>query len=133
MQKEIKNELFSIVCENSKACFSDEAELNMCLSLLRNLDTALESDFLFALKLFSSKNNKAGFYGIKEISAILANIIAERIQKEIKTTKIKHFKRSEESQKVILSEYFLKKQYSNLPLWFLDFLREKLREDIKNA
>lgn len=121
-----KKEFFNTILKSEKARFSDETELKLCADLLTLLDSSEWLDVVLKVKLFSTKSNMAGFYGLKELSLILAEKIISKSQEQARQAQLKNYHGSDESALAILQEFFISQNLKNHPLWFQNFVREKL-------
>lgn len=107
---------------SEKAKFSDELELKMCGELLEKIPEKMREEFLYSLKFLETKYNPAGFYGLREVSKILANLLSKNAEARAKKAKLENYTKSEESESWLLKRYFLMQALKNYPAWFLEFV-----------
>lgn len=121
------------IFESEKARFIDECELQMASEVLANISTEVLEILLKRTKLFSTSKNQGGFYGVREITQILSDIIYERAEFLAKNANLANFKGSDESAFFIKKEYFLKMSFEALPAWFIEFARSYKEGDTSAA
>lgn len=128
-----KEQFVSLILQNQKARFGDELEFAKSAELLDFIPKSKREDFILRLKFFSKKGNLQGFYGLKELSEILAKEILEQTNAKARQSRLKNYRGSDESAFFILQRFFIDKHLANAPAWFVDFVLDILAKEGSNA
>lgn len=123
-----KEQFVRLVLQSQKARFSDELEFQKSAELLDFISEVAREDLILRLKFFSVKGNPQGFYGLKELSEILAQSILEKTSAKAKQSRLKNYRGSDESAFFILHKFFIDKELAGAPAWFAEFMQAKSAE-----